>query len=269
MTRGTNNRTRPEAAYGSVRREHPQEPVLLGAGEAETGPLQPRGRTPRHRPCASLWEFDRQQLLGLPIRQLCPAAGGGRVPDCGRKGGGVRILFEDELGLADFHLPNKSCVLYVSECDVVAGNSYKRKLVRYRNTSSHGFQELVLVEKTRLSEQYFGAMQKLVVFDLGLTLLPVGGQAEASQLIAQIVHGVGRENPFRRRTSSRLLDPLVLALVQHVPGVGRVKALALLERFSSIQQLCNAAPAQLEPIVGQAAAQQIHGFFHKDTAAGT
>lgn len=54
-------------------------------------------------------------------------------------------------------------------------------------TSSHGFQELVLVEKTRLSEQYFGAMQKLVVFDLGLTLLPVGGQAEASQLIAQIV----------------------------------------------------------------------------------
>uniref|UniRef100_A0AAQ4NUA2 Fanconi anemia core complex-associated protein 24 pseudonuclease domain-containing protein n=1 Tax=Gasterosteus aculeatus aculeatus TaxID=481459 RepID=A0AAQ4NUA2_GASAC len=195
------------------------------------------------------------------------------------KGGGVRILFEDELGLADFHLPNKSCVLYVSECDVVAGNGYKRKLVRYRNTSSHGFQELVLVEKTRLSEQYFGAMQKLVVFDLGLTLLPVGGQAEASQLIAQIgltltvppsqVHGVGRENPFRRRTSSRLLDPLVLALVQHVPGVGRVKALALLERFSSIQQLCNAAPAQLEPIVGQAAAQQIHGFFHKDTAAGT
>lgn len=47
----------------------------------------------------------------------------------------MRILFEDELGLADFHLPNKSCVLYVSECDVVAGNSYKRKLVRYRNVS--------------------------------------------------------------------------------------------------------------------------------------
>ncbi|KAM8892477.1 Fanconi anemia core complex-associated protein 24 isoform 3-T4 [Spinachia spinachia] len=134
---------------------------------------------------------------------------------------------------------------------------------------SHGFQELVLVEKTRLGEQYFSAVQKLVVFDLGLTLLPVGGQAEAAQLIAQIVHGVGRENPFRRRTSSRLLDPLVLALVQRVPGVGRVKALVLLERFSSIHQLCNATPSQLEPIVGQAAAQQIHGFFHTPTAAGT
>ncbi|KAM6927007.1 Fanconi anemia core complex-associated protein 24 [Lycodopsis pacificus] len=185
----------------------------------------------------------------------------------GLKGGGVRILFEEELAVADFQLPNKSCILYVSECDVIAGNGYKRKLVRYRNSSSSRFQELVLLENTRLSEQYFAAVQTFVVLDLGLTLLPVGGQTEASQLITQMVHGEGRENPFRRRTSSRLLDPLVLALVQHVPGVGRVKALALLERFSSIQQLCNAAPAELEPIVGQAAAQQIHSFFHKPTAA--
>ncbi|XP_068579452.1 Fanconi anemia core complex-associated protein 24-like [Cebidichthys violaceus] len=187
----------------------------------------------------------------------------------GLKGGGVRILFENQLAVADFQLPNKSRILYVSECDVVAGSGYKRKLVRFRNSSSSSFQELVLLENTRLSEQYFTAVQKLVVLDLGLILLPVGGQNEASQLITQMVHGEGRENPFRRRTSSRLLDPAVLALVRHVPGVGGVKAPALLERFSSIQQLCNAAPAELEPIVGRAAAQQIHSFFHKPTAAGT
>ncbi|XP_059190899.1 Fanconi anemia core complex-associated protein 24 [Centropristis striata] len=184
------------------------------------------------------------------------------------KGGCVKILFENELGVADFHLPNKSCILYVSECDIIAGNSYKRKLVRYRNANS-SFQQLVLVENTRLSEQYFSAVQKFVVFDLGLTLLPVSGQTEASQLITQMVQGDGKENPFRRRSSCRLLDPLVQALVQHVPGVGRVKAVALLQQFSSIQELCNAAPAELEPIVGQAAAQQIHSFFHKPTAAGT
>ncbi|GAA6227721.1 Fanconi anemia core complex-associated protein 24 [Lates japonicus] len=184
------------------------------------------------------------------------------------KGGGVKILFETELGVADFHLPNKSCILYVSECDIIAANSYKRKLVRYRNANS-SFQQLVLVENTRLSEQYFSAVQKFVVFDLGLTLLPVSGQTEASQLITQMVHGNRRENPFRRTSSSRLLDPAVLTLVQQVPGVGRVKALALLQRFSSIQQLCNAAPVELEPVVGQAAAQQIHSFFHKPTAART
>ncbi|XP_070687406.1 Fanconi anemia core complex-associated protein 24 [Pempheris klunzingeri] len=183
------------------------------------------------------------------------------------KGGGVKVLFENELGVADFHLPNKSCILYVSECDVIAGNGYKRKLVRFRNSGS-SFQELVLVETTRLSQQYFSAVQKFVVLDLGLTVLPVSGQTEASQLICQVVHGGGRENPFRRRTSSRLLDPLVLSVVQQVPGVGRVKALALLQRFSSIQQLCSAAPTQLEPIVGPAAAQQIHSFFHRPTAAG-
>lgn len=49
---------------------------------------------------------------------------------------------------------------------------------------------MVLVEKTRLSEQYFPAVQKFVAFDLGLTLLPVGGQTEASQLIAQMVRDV-------------------------------------------------------------------------------
>ncbi|XP_078804457.1 Fanconi anemia core complex-associated protein 24 isoform X2 [Oryzias latipes] len=176
------------------------------------------------------------------------------------RGAGLKILFENELHVADFLLPNKSSILYVSESDIIAGSSYRRKLVRYRNASNR-FQELVLVERTGLSEQYFGSLQRFVVLELGLPLLPVGGQTEASQLIAQMVQADGRENIFRR-SSCRLLDPLVLALVQQIPGVGRVKALALLQHFSSIQQLCSAAPEQLEPVVGQAVAQQIHSFFH-------
>uniref|UniRef100_A0A671U2Y6 FA core complex associated protein 24 n=1 Tax=Sparus aurata TaxID=8175 RepID=A0A671U2Y6_SPAAU len=126
--------------------------------------------------------------------------------------------------------------------------------------SSSSFQELVLVENTKLSEQYFSAVQKFVVFDLGLTLLPVSGQTEASQLITQIVSSEPSP-PHTTRGNNNilfLLDPLVLALVQQVPGVGRVKALSLLQHFSSIQQLCNAAPTELEPIVDQAAAQQTH-----------
>lgn len=47
----------------------------------------------------------------------------------------MKILFESHLGPADFHLPNKSYVLYLSEVDVIAGNGYKRKVVRYRNVS--------------------------------------------------------------------------------------------------------------------------------------
>ncbi|XP_056138516.1 Fanconi anemia core complex-associated protein 24 [Lampris incognitus] len=177
------------------------------------------------------------------------------------RGAGVKIAFDEGLDVVDFNLPNKRCILYVSECDIVGGNSYKRKLVRYRNANS-SFQEMVLVERTRLSEQYFAAMQTFVVFDLGLTLLPVAGQTEASHLITQTVHGDSRQNPFRKRSVCRLYDPLVLAMVQQIPGVGKVKATALLQHFSSIHQLCNAGTQELEPIVGVATAQHIHRFFH-------
>ncbi|XP_015252765.1 PREDICTED: Fanconi anemia core complex-associated protein 24 [Cyprinodon variegatus] len=175
---------------------------------------------------------------------------------------------------------------------MVAGNGFRRKLVRYRNVrevlqlhvlqgtcspvlcspavfqASSSFQQLVLAERTRLSEQYFSALQKFVVLDLGLSLLPVGGQTEASQLITQIVHGEGRENPFRRRTSCRLLDSITLAMVQQIPGVGKVRAVTLMQNFPSIQEISNASPAELEPLVGQASAQQIHSFFHAHLTPG-
>lgn len=41
--------SRLPAPYGCVWWEHPEESVLPGAGEAETGPLQSGGRTSRHR----------------------------------------------------------------------------------------------------------------------------------------------------------------------------------------------------------------------------
>lgn len=44
------------------------------------------------------------------------------------------------------------------------------------------------MENSQLCQQYFSSVQKFVTFDLGLTLLPVRGQNEASQLIAQMVN---------------------------------------------------------------------------------
>lgn len=53
--------------------------------------------------------------------------------------------------------------------------------------SNSKLQGIVMAEKTRLSEQYYSALQKFVVLELGLTLLPVVGPAEAAQLIEQMV----------------------------------------------------------------------------------
>nr|XP_028572587.1 Fanconi anemia core complex-associated protein 24-like [Podarcis muralis]XP_028589464.1 Fanconi anemia core complex-associated protein 24-like [Podarcis muralis]XP_028599984.1 Fanconi anemia core complex-associated protein 24-like [Podarcis muralis]XP_028606586.1 Fanconi anemia core complex-associated protein 24-like [Podarcis muralis] len=49
--------------------------------------------------------------------------------------GKVKLILEDGLGVVDFHLSNRSCVLYISEADLVAGNGFKRRLVRFRNVS--------------------------------------------------------------------------------------------------------------------------------------
>ncbi|XP_077166280.1 Fanconi anemia core complex-associated protein 24 isoform X1 [Paroedura picta] len=176
--------------------------------------------------------------------------------------GKVKLILEDGLGTVDFHLSNKTCVLYISEADLVAGNGFKRRLVRFRNASS--LQGIVIVEKTEISDQYFPAVQKFVVLELGMTLLPVANQGEAAQLIIQLVQEQAKDrasNPFLTKKGSQLLEASVFQTVQQIPGVGKTKALLLLEQFGNIHQLCNATQQELEQVVGRAVAQQIYTFF--------
>ncbi|XP_045149696.1 Fanconi anemia core complex-associated protein 24 isoform X2 [Echinops telfairi] len=148
------------------------------------------------------------------------------------------------------------------QADLVAGKGYRKRLVQIRN-SSH-LQGIVLVEKTQMSEQYFPAAQKFTVLDLGMVLLPVCSQKEAASLIIQLVHEQAKEpskNPFLRKKRAQLSEPSLLQTVQQIPGVGKVKAPLLLQKFPSIQHLSNASMQELEHVVGQAAAQRIHTFF--------
>ncbi|NXS46944.1 FAP24 protein, partial [Balaeniceps rex] len=189
--------------------------------------------------------------------------------------GKIRLIFEDGLGLVDFHLSNRTCILYISEADLVAGDEFKRRLVRFRNASS--LRGIVIVERTQISGQYFLAVQKLVVLELGMVLLPVANQGEASQLITQLVsfcyvtYGFillqvreqskdHNSNPFLRKQCSQLAEPSVFRTVQQIPGVGKTKALLLLQQFGSIHRLCNASVKELELVVGQMVAQQIYSF---------
>ncbi|XP_016156672.1 PREDICTED: Fanconi anemia core complex-associated protein 24 isoform X2 [Ficedula albicollis] len=132
----------------------------------------------------------------------------------------------------------------------------------YKASSLRG---IVIVEKTQISEQYYSGVQKLVVLELGMVLLPVANQGEASQLIIQLVREQSRDrgaNPFVRKQRSQLAEPAALRAVQHIPGVGKTKALLLLQHFGSIHRLCNAPVSELEQVVGQTAAQQIYTFLH-------
>ncbi|XP_056668187.1 Fanconi anemia core complex-associated protein 24 isoform X3 [Monodelphis domestica] len=56
---------------------------------------------------------------------------------------------------------------------------------------------IIIVEKTQMSEQYFTTVQKFVVLELGMTLLPVSNQMEASQLIIQLIHRMISEKNWK------------------------------------------------------------------------
>nr|KAF6409758.1 FA core complex associated protein 24 [Rousettus aegyptiacus] len=125
--------------------------------------------------------------------------------------GKIKLVFEDGLTPVDFYLSSRSCILYVTEADLVGGSSYRKRLVRVRNVQ----------EQTKEP----------------------------------------RKNPFLGRKQTQISEPALLRTVQQIPGVGKVKAPLLLQKFPSIQQLSNASIQELEQVVGQAVAQQIHVFF--------
>ncbi|XP_001367306.2 Fanconi anemia core complex-associated protein 24 isoform X2 [Monodelphis domestica] len=176
--------------------------------------------------------------------------------------GKIKLIFEEGLAPVDFHLSNRFCILYITEADLVAGNNYKKRIVQLRNASN--LKGIIIVEKTQMSEQYFTTVQKFVVLELGMTLLPVSNQMEASQLIIQLVHEQTKErnrNPFLKKKSCQLCESSVLQTVQQIPGVGKVMALLLLQEFPSIQKLSNASIQELERVVGHTLAEKMHTFF--------
>ncbi|XP_055992902.1 Fanconi anemia core complex-associated protein 24 [Sorex fumeus] len=176
--------------------------------------------------------------------------------------GKTTLVFEDGLSPVDFYVSSRSCILFISEADLVAGNSYRKRLVKVRNCNH--LQGIVIVEKTQMSEQYFPAVQKFTVLDLGMVLLPVASQMEAACLISELVLETTKEpskNPLLRKKRAQISEASLLRSVQQIPGVGKVKAPLLLQKFPSIQQLSAASLQELEPVVGPAAAQQIHSFF--------
>ena len=57
----------------------------------------------------------------------------------------------------------------------------------YYSLISGIIQEVVLAEKTPLSSQYFLSLQKFVVIERDLVLLPVANSDEVGKIVAQMV----------------------------------------------------------------------------------
>ncbi|XP_064220685.1 Fanconi anemia core complex-associated protein 24-like [Aotus nancymaae] len=91
-----------------------------------------------------------------------------------------------------------------------------------------------------------------------MVLLPVASQIEASCLIIQLVQEqtveASKNSLLRKKQALLLSEPSLLRNMQQIPGVGKVKAPLLLQKFPSIQQLSNASTQELEQVVRQAVA---------------
>ncbi|PIK61956.1 putative Fanconi anemia-associated protein of 24 kDa [Apostichopus japonicus] len=178
--------------------------------------------------------------------------------------GRVRIVFEGDTGVVDFHTAHDKAVIYVSEADLISGPAYRKKLAKLRKAKK--LKGIVLVEKTPMTEQYFLDVQKFVVIELGFVLLPVTNQVEAGNLLVQMVNEENKPNgnPFIAKAKRGISqDQAVLSTVQMIPKLGSVKAKALLCRFKSIHGIQAATMHDLSDVVGRTNAQHVKAFFEE------
>ncbi|XP_072013662.1 Fanconi anemia core complex-associated protein 24-like [Amphiura filiformis] len=175
------------------------------------------------------------------------------------------LIFEDGLGVVDFHPSGDVAVIYLPETDLVAGTAYRRKLVKLHKAGK--MRGIVLMERTPMTEQYLSDIQTFGVINLGLVLLFVASQTEAASLLIQMVNEQYKpqSNPFRVMRRGQSVDASVQATVQLIPKLGAVKANALLQRFGSIEAIARASPEELTEVVGKASANNIRTFFEFNT----
>ena len=175
-----------------------------------------------------------------------------------------RLLYEDNLGLVDFHPASHTGIVYAAEMDIVSQSAVLRKLAKLRKANK--FQILVLAEKTSSSSQYYQGFQKFVSMELGFMITPVPSQNEAAGVLAQIVQNENRQesNPFIKKRRNENLDQAMLLTLQSVPKLGNVKAKLLLDHFCTLQAIAMASLQDLAQVVGKASAQTVKSFLEME-----
>ncbi|GBN00305.1 Fanconi anemia core complex-associated protein 24 [Araneus ventricosus] len=174
----------------------------------------------------------------------------------------VQTITNDSMDFVDFYPTTEFAVIYATEADLVAGTNYRRNLAKLKKASYE--RSAVIVEKTTISNQYFSSFQKFAVLELGLGIIPVSGSEECCQaLVAMVRMGCeDKSNPFMLRGRIPPLETYLLKTLLTVPSLGETKAQALLLKFKSLINICNASLEDLTKVIGASSAQQVYNFFH-------
>ncbi|KAL1439630.1 hypothetical protein MTO96_031889 [Rhipicephalus appendiculatus] len=174
----------------------------------------------------------------------------------------LQTVVSDHLGMVDFYPSSNSAVLYITEADLLNEHAIKRKIVKLRKNNAK--KPYVIAEQAEALQEQYNNLQQFAVMELGIPVMAVHNQLEAAQLLAQMeaVESGEKPNPF---LVPRRLAPMSSALTTcllRVPGLGEVKAKALLQKYHSLQGIALCSTEHLTKVVGQASAASIHKFFN-------
>ncbi|XP_037559009.1 Fanconi anemia core complex-associated protein 24-like [Dermacentor silvarum] len=173
----------------------------------------------------------------------------------------LQTVVSDHLGLVDFYPSSNSAVLYITEADLLNEHAIKRKIVKLRKNNTK--KPYVIAEQAEALQEQYNNLQHFAVMELGIPVMAVHNQLEAAQLLAQMeaVESGEKQNPF---LVPRRLAPMTSALATcllRVPGLGEVKAKALLQKYRSLRAIASCSTEDLTKAVGPASAASIHKFF--------
>ncbi|KRZ30211.1 Fanconi anemia-associated protein of 24 kDa [Trichinella pseudospiralis] len=196
--------------------------------------------------------------------------------------------FRNEKGLCDIEILPKYAAIYVST-HAQQLNDTRKKLVKFRHylqrkTNVVGF---VIIKRSDGDAENFQLIQKLCSVDMDIKVFPISHAEDVVNLIVELVghkielllnqywrclfifislistglqciHGDEKFTAYHQNIPSQ---SEIIKAVTRLPKVGKVKALALMERFGSIARLSNASVAEIAEIIGHSSAKKLKKFF--------
>lgn len=184
-------------------------------------------------------------------------------------GNQVPVIFETSISPVDFYPAVGLAVVSFTEADVVAYEDCERRLRRLKSLNLHG---VVIAERSRLTVQYFDRIQLLCSLHLGLAVVPVSSALDAARLLVCMVRKASRRgrNPMEGEVSENVhWDVSLVQGLQNVPGLGPVKAKALLQKYGSYEAMCKAPRQDLSLVVGGKLVEKLWELLHGSAAKRT
>ncbi|XP_065064959.1 uncharacterized protein LOC135691120 [Rhopilema esculentum] len=173
---------------------------------------------------------------------------------------GITPVIQEGLGVVDFYPSNSISVVWITE-EVIIGSS-SSVLKKIKKLDEGRCSGIALVEVTELSKQYYKELQLSTMVDFNVPLIPVRSVNEMAKVVAQLVYSKSQPNPIIKCSRSGInMDESVLATLKSFPMVGGRKAVSLINKFSSIDQINKASIQELEALVGRPTALHVKGFL--------